>query len=101
MIPSTSVKRSPLTFFVLVFALSLPFWLAAALTSFELLPALPVTSLVVVCPVTAAAILAIMAAVVVMVWGPHTLTRYGTHSGKRRAQSAGREEGSGHVSIPQ
>ena len=57
MISSTSVKRSPFTFFALVFALSIPFWLARALTSFELLPAQPVTSLMVVCPVTAAAIL--------------------------------------------
>jgi membrane protease YdiL (CAAX protease family) len=54
---STSVKRSPLTFFVLVFALTLPFWLAGALTSFQLLPALPVSGLAFVCPVTAAAML--------------------------------------------
>jgi len=31
MITNTSVKRSPLTFFVLVFALSVPFWLLGAL----------------------------------------------------------------------
>jgi len=54
---STSLKRSPRTFFVLVFALSLPFWLAGALTSFQVLLAKPVTALMVVCPVTAAAIL--------------------------------------------
>lgn len=49
-------SRSPLGFFLLVFALSLPFWLAGALTSFQLLPALPLSALGVVCPVTAAAI---------------------------------------------
>ena len=54
---STSLKRSPRTFFVLVFALSLPFWLAGALTSFQVLLSQPVTALMVVCPVTAAAIL--------------------------------------------
>lgn len=31
MITSTSVKRSPLTFFALVFVLALPFWLLGAL----------------------------------------------------------------------
>jgi uncharacterized protein len=54
---STSLKKSPLTFFVLVFALSLPFWLAGTLTSFQLLPALPISALMFVCPVTAAVIL--------------------------------------------
>lgn len=57
MIGSTSMKRSPLTFFVLVFALSLPFWVAGAVTSWQLLPALPVSGLAFVCPVAAAAIL--------------------------------------------
>lgn len=54
----TSRSKSPLRFFLLVFALSLPFWLAGALTASQLLPALPVSALAFVCPVTAAAILA-------------------------------------------
>ena len=36
-----SPSKSPLRFFLLVFALSLPFYLAGALTPFQLLPALP------------------------------------------------------------
>jgi membrane protease YdiL (CAAX protease family) len=51
-----SRSRSPLRFFLLVFALSLPFWLAGTLTSSQLLPALPVSALAFLCPVTAAAI---------------------------------------------
>lgn len=54
---STVRSTSLLTFFLLVFALSLPFWLAGALTAFQLLPSLPVSALMVVCPVTAAVIL--------------------------------------------
>jgi hypothetical protein len=49
-------SRSPLRFFVLVFALSLPFWLVGALTSSQLLPALPISALAVLSPVTAAVI---------------------------------------------
>ena len=49
--------RSPLTYVVLTFALSIPFWIAGALTSLQLLPGLPVSALGFVCPVTAAAIL--------------------------------------------
>jgi membrane protease YdiL (CAAX protease family) len=52
-----SRSRSPLRFFCFVFALSLPFWLAGTLTSLQLLPALPVSALAFLCPVTAAAIL--------------------------------------------
>jgi uncharacterized protein len=50
-------RKSPLRFFLLVFALSLPFLLAGALTSFQLLPGIPVSGFAVLCPVTAAAIL--------------------------------------------
>jgi membrane protease YdiL (CAAX protease family) len=57
MMTCIAVKKSPITFLFLVFALSLPFWLAGALTSFQLLPALPVSGLAFLCPVTAAAIL--------------------------------------------
>lgn len=52
-----SRNKSPLRFFLLVFALALPFWLAGALTAFQLLPALPTSALAVLCPVTAAVIL--------------------------------------------
>jgi uncharacterized protein len=52
-----SRSRSTLTFFLLVFALSLPFWLAGALTRVQLLPGLPISSLMFVCPVAAALIL--------------------------------------------
>lgn len=50
-------KRSQLAFFALVFALSIPFWIAGAVTSFRLLPGLPVSALIFVCPGTAALIL--------------------------------------------
>ena len=50
-------STSPLKFFVLVFALSVPFWLLGAVTDLQLLPGLPMSALALVCPVTAAAIL--------------------------------------------
>lgn len=53
----TSRSRSPLTFFLLVFALSIPFWLLGDVTRFQLLPGLPLSSLAFFCPVTSAAIL--------------------------------------------
>ena len=53
---SASRRRSPLKFFLLVFALSIPFWLAGAYTAFQLLPGLPVSSLMFFCPVTAAVV---------------------------------------------
>jgi len=47
--------RSPLKFFLLVFALSLPFLLAGPLVGYQLVPGVPVTALIVVfCPATAA-----------------------------------------------
>ncbi len=55
---SASVAKSPLIFFLLVFALSIPFFLVASLFGeVRLLPGLPVSSLMVVAPVTAALIL--------------------------------------------
>jgi membrane protease YdiL (CAAX protease family) len=48
---------SPLVFFLLVLALSLPFWLLGAVTEARLLPGLPVSALMFVCPAAAAAIL--------------------------------------------
>ena len=61
--PSASAEPSPwaslsLAFFVLVFALSIPFWLIGAATGLQLTADLPVSSFVWVCPVVAAAILA-------------------------------------------
>jgi membrane protease YdiL (CAAX protease family) len=52
-----SQRRSPRTFFAVVFALSVPFWLAGVVTDRELLEDLPVSTLTAVCPLIAAAIL--------------------------------------------
>jgi membrane protease YdiL (CAAX protease family) len=52
-----SRSRSPLKFFLLVFGLSTPFWLIGAVTGLQLLPGLPVSSLMVCCPLLAALIL--------------------------------------------
>ncbi len=54
---SPKSSRSPLAFFLLVFALSLPIWLIGSVCPLELLPGLPVSSLMVLCPVVAASIL--------------------------------------------
>ena len=55
---SASLKRSPLTFFLLVFALALPFWLLGALVKHVPLPInLPVSALQFICPLIAAFIL--------------------------------------------
>jgi membrane protease YdiL (CAAX protease family) len=53
----TPVNRSPATFFLLVFALSIPAWLVGAVTGLQLLPGLPVSSLAAFSPSIAAAIL--------------------------------------------
>ena len=50
-------SRSLSTFFLLLFALSLPFWLAGAITGLQLLPGLPVSAVMFLCPATAASIL--------------------------------------------
>ncbi len=50
-------RRSPLLFFILIFVLAVPFWLIGAVTSREVLPGLPMSSFMWICPVTAAAIL--------------------------------------------
>ena len=58
--PAPSIRRSgrsPLRFFLLVFALSVPLFVMGALVPLELLPGLPVSSLSVLCPVTAAVLL--------------------------------------------
>jgi membrane protease YdiL (CAAX protease family) len=54
---SARLGRSPLTFFVLVFALAVPFVVFGALTGLLLLPGLPVAALMFVCPGIAALIL--------------------------------------------
>lgn len=53
----TSRSRSPVRFFLLVFALSVPFWLAGAVVGVELLPGVPLAGLMFVCPAAAAMIL--------------------------------------------
>lgn len=56
--PATSAyRRSPFVFFVLVFALSIPFWLIGAVTGGRLSADLPIAALIFVCPGTTAAIL--------------------------------------------
>ncbi len=54
---SISAIKSRLIFFLLVFGLSSPFWLVGAVTGLQVLPGLPVSSLVIVSPVIAALIL--------------------------------------------
>lgn len=55
--PFIAEKRSPLKFFLLVFALSIPFWLIGAVIPLQLLPGLPVSSLMAFCPLISASIL--------------------------------------------
>lgn len=52
-----SRSRSPLKFFLLVFALSIPFEFIGGLTRLQLLPGLPVSAVTFVCPTIAASIL--------------------------------------------
>jgi hypothetical protein len=49
--------RGPLKFFMLVFALSVPFWLIGVASGIQILPGLPVSSLGAFCPLMAASIL--------------------------------------------
>jgi membrane protease YdiL (CAAX protease family) len=55
--PLITERRAPLKFFLLVFALSIPLWLIGAVTPLQLLPGLPVSSLMAFCPLIAASIL--------------------------------------------
>ena len=55
--PILNNRRSPLKFFALVFALSVPFWLLGAVTDVQLMPTLPVSALMAFCPMLAALIL--------------------------------------------
>lgn len=54
--PATSRNRSPLKFFSLIFAFSLPFWVAGAFLTGQLLPGLPVGALMSFCPLAAAVV---------------------------------------------
>lgn len=56
-IPANVKKRPPLKFFFLVFALSISFWMIGAFSPLQLLPGLPVSSLMMFCPAIAASIL--------------------------------------------
>ncbi len=52
-----SRHRSPQKFFVLVFALSIPFWMIGGVTDLQLMPGLSVGVLMAFCPMAAALIL--------------------------------------------
>jgi membrane protease YdiL (CAAX protease family) len=56
-IPATPSARSPLTYVVLTFALSIPFWVIGAVSQVQVLPGIPISALMVVAPVTAALML--------------------------------------------
>src|ERR1019366_10611991 len=49
---------SPVAFFVLVFALAVPFWVVGGAPGLQLMPGLPIAGLMFVCPGLAALILA-------------------------------------------
>ena len=49
--------RSPLRFFLLVFSLSIPFWLIGGMSDLQLMPGLSASALAAVCPMVAALIL--------------------------------------------
>lgn len=51
------LSRSPLKFFLLVFTLSVPFWLIGGVTDLELMPGLSVSALMAFCPMVAALML--------------------------------------------
>lgn len=55
--PCAALIRSPMRFFLLIFALSTPFWLFGAMTGLQLMPGLSVSALMTFCPLVAALIL--------------------------------------------
>lgn len=59
--PAADRGRSPAIFFLLVFALSAPLWLITSLGENELLPGLPLSAIMVVCPLAASLILVALA----------------------------------------
>ena len=56
-IDGAPLRRAPLKFLPLVFALSVPFWLIGGVTDLQLMPGLSVTALMTFCPMVAALIL--------------------------------------------
>jgi CAAX protease family protein len=50
-------RRSPLSFFLMVFAMSAPFWLIGATSSWRLLPGVPTSAIQLICPSLAAVLL--------------------------------------------
>ena len=56
-IDGAPLRRAPLKFLRLVFALSVPFWLIGGVTDLQLMPGLSVTALMTFCPMVAALIL--------------------------------------------
>jgi membrane protease YdiL (CAAX protease family) len=55
--PAETSLASVAAFFVLTYALSVPFWILSAATGVEILPRLPIGAFMAVCPIAAAAIL--------------------------------------------
>ena len=55
--PCAGPIRSPTRFFLLVFALSVPFWLVGTMTGLQLMPGLSLSALMTFCPLVAALIL--------------------------------------------
>jgi hypothetical protein len=53
-----ALGKPPRNFFLIVFALSLPFWLIGAVIDLQLMPGLSVSALMAFCPLAAASILA-------------------------------------------
>lgn len=56
--PAALRRRSPPAFFALVFVLSVPFWLLGARINREVFAGIPITAVMVICPVIAASLLA-------------------------------------------
>lgn len=54
-------RRTPLAFFALAFLLSVPFWFAGAAVGIELLPGLPASAFMVICPALAGGLLTLRA----------------------------------------
>ena len=55
--PSLQKSDAPFVFFALVLGLSVPFWVLGAVWDQEVMPALPISSLMIVCPTLAAVVL--------------------------------------------
>ena len=64
-------NRSPFTCFALTFTLSIPFWIAGALTTFQILPGIPLSALGLLCMV---------------VWGQEQWSELETFKGQMRTR---------------